>query len=157
MQRPARSRIACKPRGFTLIEMLVAMVILGLVAGMALPAMQRWYDAVQARAQVAAIVESLRGAAFAAGARRTTLVVDEGSFAAATPGRAQAASAPAGRVPLALPPGWQMVRLVPASFLSSGLCHPGMLVLETDRKVRTVVRIDGPICKIELAAAPAGA
>ena len=67
-------------RGFTLLEMLVVMVLMGLVTTLALPAMQRWHDAVQAKAQAASIVDALRAASFEAGATRRELVVDERSF-----------------------------------------------------------------------------
>lgn len=68
-------------RGFTLLEMLVVMVLLGLVTSLALPAMQRWHDAVQLRARVAVVVDAMRAAAFAAGASRVELVMDASSFA----------------------------------------------------------------------------
>lgn len=67
-------------RGFTLLEMLVVMVLLGLVTSMALPAMQRWHDAIQHKAQAAAIVDALRAAGFNAGANRRDIVVDRTSF-----------------------------------------------------------------------------
>lgn len=70
-----------RPRGFTLLEMLVVMVLLGLVTSLALPAMQRWHDAVQLRARLAVVVDAMRAAAFAAGATRMELVMDDTSFA----------------------------------------------------------------------------
>ncbi|MFG5406997.1 prepilin-type N-terminal cleavage/methylation domain-containing protein [Piscinibacter sakaiensis] len=88
-----------QPRGFTLIEMMVVLVLLGLVTTLALPAVQRWHDGLQLRAQGMGIVEALRAAAFAAGASRRDLVMDRDSFsAAATAAPMPAASGPAPRV-----------------------------------------------------------
>lgn len=82
--------------GFTLIEMMVVMVLLGLLTTLALPAMQRWHDGVQARAQTQGVIEALRAAAFAAGANRRSLVMDAASFvSAAEAAAAEAASASA--------------------------------------------------------------
>ncbi len=67
-------------RGFTLLEMLVVMVLMGLVTTLALPAMQRWHDAVQHKAQAATIIDALRAAGFNAGANRREIIVDDSSF-----------------------------------------------------------------------------
>ena len=48
------------------MELMVVLALLGLLSAMALPRMQRWHDAVQARAQAAELVGALREAAFAA-------------------------------------------------------------------------------------------
>lgn len=67
-------------RGFTLLEMLVVMILLGFVTTLALPAMQRWHDAVQHKAQAAEIIDALRAAGFKAGANRRDIMVDVKSF-----------------------------------------------------------------------------
>lgn len=140
--RPSAPR-ARKTSGFTLLEMLVVMVLLGVISSLALPAMQRWHDALQSRAQSGALVEALRAAVFAAGAQRRDLVMDERSFA--PPGKGVDA-----HVALTLPPGWTLRRVVPARFLANGLCRPGMLVLRTDRDSDLVVRVDGPVCQVDV-------
>jgi general secretion pathway protein G len=152
--RPERRAPA---RGFTLIELLVVMVLLGLMAGLALPAMQRWFDAVQAKAHGAAMVDALRAAAFAAGANRREQVLDERSFAAdaaasvAAPGGDGAAGAPAApAVPIALPPGWALARVEPATFLASGLCKPGRARVQAEAGRAFDLVVHGPVCRVEL-------
>lgn len=86
-------QMARPQRGFTLLEMLVVMVLLGLVTSLALPAMQRWHDAVQLRAQAGLVVDVLRAAAFQAAATRSDRVVDATSF---TQAAAPSAAVPAG-------------------------------------------------------------
>ena len=152
----SQRRVARHGRGFTLIEMLVVMVLLGLMGGLALPAMQRWFDAVQAKAYAAALVDAMRGAAFAAGATRRTIVVDAGSFGAAADS-AVAAATPADpeRLTMAMPPGWKLLRAEPAFFLASGLCRPGRLLMEPEPGRSLALVVHGPVCKVELTDATA--
>jgi prepilin-type N-terminal cleavage/methylation domain-containing protein len=163
--------------GFTLIEMMVVMVLLGLVSALTLPSMQRWHDAVQARAQMALVVESLRGAMFSAAARRQDVLVDPSSFvpvnraapaSAANPNANPASSAAAStttgtatgaatlapnagpeRAKVALPDGWAVERVVDAMFMKSGLCRPGMALLRNPTGQRMVVQVSGPACSVD--------
>jgi hypothetical protein len=126
-------------------------VLLGLMAGLALPAMQRWFDAVQSKSYAAALIDTMRGAAFAAGATRRTIVVDGSSFGAAPDASAPAAvpSDPE-RLSMAMPPGWKLLRAEPAVFLASGLCKPGRLWLEPEPGRSLALVVHGPVCKVEL-------
>ncbi len=159
-------------RGFTLIEMMVVMVLLGLVSALTLPSMQRWHDAVQSRAQMALVIESLRGAMFAAASRRQDVLMDASSFAPANaPSAAAAASAASGagsfassnpptagpeRAKVPLPAGWAVERVVDAMFMKNGLCRPGMALMRNPTGQRVVVQVSGPACSIDtLAEVPA--
>lgn len=133
--------------GFTLLEMLVVMVLLGLLSTLVLPQMQRWHDAVQARAQGAALLDELRAAAFAAGARRVTLRLEVASFEPATTASSQAA---ARVLSVRLPPNWVLREMEPAAFLASGLCEPGGARLLTDRGVPVRLSVAGPRCEVRL-------
>ena len=42
-------------RGFTLIEMMAAMTLIGMIAGLMLPNFQRWHDSTQQRVNAGAI------------------------------------------------------------------------------------------------------
>lgn len=145
--------------GFTLVEMMVVMVLLGMIAGMTLPAMQRWHDALLARSEASTIVEALQAAAFDAGVQKQDLVLDGKSFVV---GQADDSGAPVqrvrrasadtiARVRIGLPPGWQVGRTVTAVFLADGLCSPGLVALESARGTRLLFAIQGPICRVEWA------
>lgn len=151
--------------GFTLLEMMVVMLLLGLMTTLVLPSMQRWHDGVEARSQVAALVESLQAAAFAAPTSRKRLVMDSGSFVPPSPlptDRAEEArhagsaaggtpqvDAP-GRISLGLPRGWRAERVVEAAFLPSGLCSPGFAALRTEAGAPLVLEVLGPRCSIRV-------
>ena len=156
-------------RGFTLLEMLVVMVLMGLITTLALPAMQRWHDAIQLKAQAAVVVDALRTAAFSAGASRRTLDMDGSSFrtsaqvAEAAKLAAQAdKTKPSDTAPVTLPQpaplvidlpsGWRVERVQPARFLANGLCSPGLVALKTGTGEPLTIEVRGPVCGIELAA-----
>lgn len=163
--------------GFTLVEMMVVMVLLGLLTTLALPAMQRWHDGVQARAETMGVVEALRAAAFAAGANRSLRVVDAGSFVPARPAAGPSAAASAASMPPApapsaetgdrptpasagtgipIPSGWQVDRADPAAFLANGLCRPGRIEFRTAAGARVAIDIGGPTCSVGIADTASG-
>ncbi len=148
----AQSRRLSGPKGqkgFTLIEMMVVMVLLGLMSTLALPAMQRWHDAVQLRAQLALVVESLRAEIFSAASRRQDVVMDMGSFAQGTPTADAKTLVGAGRAKVAMPAGWVAERVVEAKFLKNGLCQPGMVILRQPEGHRVVLQVAGPSCAVD--------
>ncbi len=144
--------------GFTLLEMMVVLVLLGLLTTLALPAVQRWHDGVQVRSQIASVVEALRAAAFAAPASRKLLVMDRASFEPAPP---PAAAAPAGSTSAApgavdprllrlpLPAGWKAERVARAEFRPNGLCQPGYAALRTERGAPVLIEVQGPLCAVD--------
>ncbi len=133
--------------GFTLLEMLTVMVLLGLASAIALPRLDRWHASMVTRAQLGSIDEALRGAMFAAGAGRRDLLLDRGSFEPA--GQAAGPDArDARRVRLALPPGWQVIEIDDAVFLGNGLCRAGKAVLRSTSGAQVHVHVEGPACAI---------
>ena len=77
-----------KAAGFTLLELLVVLILLGLAVGMVAPNASRWLDAAQARgwrADLKAHLETLPVRAFLAG---EALVIDAEQLRKAVPGPA---------------------------------------------------------------------
>ncbi len=136
--------------GFTLLELVIVMVLLGLTTTLAVPSMQRWYDALQARSEASAIVETLQVAAFDAGVQKRSLLLDEQSFAPAPAAPARKRTTPiVERVQVNLPPGWQVGRSKAALFGADGLCQPGLVALNSSRGTPLLFVVKGPICRIE--------
>jgi len=150
MPMSPNSRVA--QAGFTLLELVVVMVLLGLVSSMTLPAMQRWHAGLVARSEASAIVESLQAAAFEAGVQRRSLLMDDASFTpqtAADPAAASSAVAQTARVQIQLPTGWQVVRTVPAIFGGDGLCKPGLAALQSASGTAMLFLVHGPLCRVD--------
>jgi prepilin-type N-terminal cleavage/methylation domain-containing protein len=137
-------------RGFTLLELLVVMVVLGMLAALVLPSMQRWHDSLQARAEGATLLDAVRAAAFAAGAQRISYVVDGASFGVAPGGVSAAPRSAAQPIRLALPDGWRVVDARAATLLASGLCEPGWVRFLTNREVPFRLNVMGPRCDVRL-------
>lgn len=140
-------------RGFTLLELMVVMVLLGLIVSMTLPAMQRWHETLLARSEASAVVEALQAAAFDAGVQKRDLHLDEQSFSnsgqKAIAAKKNDDATSVDRVRLDLPPGWQVGRSVAAVFGANGLCRPGLIAVKSARGTPLLFTIKGPICRIE--------
>ena len=128
--------------GFTLLELMVVMVLLGLLAGLTLPALNRWYASLQSRSEAMTVMETLRAQSFRAGALRRDLRLTERSFDP----RAQAAKEPdLALVPL--PEGWELRRVVNMTFRGSGLCGDGLVALKSASGSDLLIVIQGPACQ----------
>lgn len=125
--------------GFTLLELMVVMVLLGLVASMTLPRLSRWYAGVQARAEAGLVLEGLRAQAFRAGALRRDLRLTARSV--------ELGGEEAGLAHLSLPPGWALRRVVETVFRADGLCGNGLLALSSPSDQALMIVIKGPSCE----------
>ncbi len=114
------------------------MVLLGLLAGLTLPSLNRWYASLQARSEASLVLEALRAQAFRAGALRRDLLLDERSFgpAGTEPGLAR----------IELPAGWSLGRVHATVFRANGLCDEGLVALRSATDTALLVRIHGPSC-----------
>lgn len=135
--------------GFTLLEMVVVMVLLGLVSSMTLPAMQRWHAGLVAKSEASAIVEALQTAAFESGVQKRSLVLDQSSFTSQP--HDQLTDTKSGQVYIQLPAGWQVRRTVPAIFGADGLCKPGLAALRSATGTALIFQVHGPLCRVEWA------
>lgn len=119
-RRADRSRA----NGFTLIEMMAVMVIIGLMSAVVLPSFQRWFDGLDGRVQSTELAARLQRLIARAALLGQTFDVT----------RASASEKMAdGQTVLTVPEGWQIAESETLRINGSGVCSPGRLKFETPR------------------------
>lgn len=122
-----------KQRGFTLIEMLAALTLMGLMAGLMLPNLQRWHNNTQQRVTASAIGIQLQKLHV-----RAALMGQEFELSAQTANQILADGQPA----LALPMGWRVADQQHLRIHASGYCGAGK------------IDIQGPETRLQFAIVP---
>lgn len=134
-----RTWAICRPgeryaRGFTLLELLVVLVILGLVAAIAVPGAIRTIGAWQRQALLDEVVIQVRALPVVVRASGRPLVLE-----AAGEVRDESWDV------LPLPEGWTADALTPLRVESNGACSDARLVFEADSWQRTLA-VEAPFC-----------
>lgn len=136
--------------GFTLIEVVIALAIIGLVAAVAVPAMARRLDAAYRAADLAQVVGSARLLPVRAAAMGAELKLDAAGLA-----RPMADGQP----PFDLPPGWTLTPQDPTPQLGrAGSCTEGSLLLTAPAPVQSWrLHFDALSCELQLTELGSGA
>ena len=99
--------------GFTLVEMLAALTIMGMMAGLLLPNFQRWFSATEQRVNASALAIQLQNMHVrAALAGQDFLLTAESASSDMADGKPV----------LTLPPGWRLIEGTQLRVRASGYC-----------------------------------
>ena len=139
----SKSRVQQRQRvtGFTLVEILVVLVIVGLLAGISLPRLTTLYASVEQAGQRSALQEQIEGLGYRAYISGQAIVLDSSS--------AESSSTVARNYPLQLPLGWGIVLPKPIRYSSQGICSGGKLRLRLPNGAQEAFRLNPPLCRLE--------
>lgn len=128
---PARAA-GRQPRGFTLLEIIVVLAIMGLVAAVATPAVVRGIDSWRRQAQADALMDQLRALPARARAAGRPIEVSAAALAGESP-------------PLHVDEGWTLAVPEPWQVQSNGVCQGGRVELHEGERVLEL-QATAPFC-----------
>lgn len=123
--------------GFSLLEMVVVLAILGLVTALAAPSLLRTIATWQRQSQVDVVLDEIRGLPGRARSSGADIELDDAAVANATG-------------PLAVPEGWSLSVPTPWHVQGNGVCLGGELLLDDGQRTWQIV-VAAPFCEPRLA------
>ena len=117
--------------GFTLIEIVVVLLVLGLVSGIAIPRLTALFDSLQTKNQLAEIHQTIRSAPLEAYLAGKSLDLSEHLVESKV-----------------IPSGWTFSFPEPVIVKANGVCQGGEIHLQMDSIIRHF-KISSPLCQID--------
>jgi general secretion pathway protein G len=121
-------------RGYTLIELLIVVLLLGLVSGLALPRLSRMYDSGQMAFEKDDVLRQIASLGHKAFTESRTITIPSFTADQAT------------QVPLALPDGWALSAARPIVYLPNGVCSGGTLTVQYKDRAFELL-LEPPLCR----------
>lgn len=136
--------------GFTLLELIVVLTILGAAMALALPNLQNLYDSLVRRSERDLVLDEVNrlGATAASVGRDLVLWPEDEELPADEDARLRKASPDAVRHELELPPNWRLELDRPLLVRANGVCLGARLTLVDAEGRREAFRLQAPFCRV---------
>lgn len=131
--------ISRRKPGFTLIEILVVLVIVGMLASIAVPRLATLYTSVENSSRRNAIKDQIEGLGYLAYSTGKPIVLES----VGESGLLEKDD------PLQLPPGWRIDLPKPLRYSSRGFCIGGKLIIRDPDGGSENFRLSPPLCRLE--------
>lgn len=118
--------------GFTLLEMIVVLAILGLATAMVAPSMMRGIDSWRRQSVIDSLLDQIRGLPGEARATGKPIEISKASLASEAP-------------PLRVPEDWTVGATTAWRVNGNGVCEGGTVAIGNAYGTRTI-RVAGPFC-----------
>lgn len=123
---------AAMPSGFTLLEMIVVLAILGLATALVAPAALRGIDSWRRQSEIDSLLDQIRAMPGAARSRGGAIVLSDATLASAQP-------------PLRVAQAWHLSVPSPWQVSAAGVCEGGQVLVANEYGARTIV-VAPPFC-----------
>jgi len=121
-------------RGFTLLEMLVVLLIVGLLSSLGLPRLQRLAESLERANQRQSLIGQIDGLPYQAYASAREIILDSGASSA-----------------INMPADWQIRVAQPVRYSANGVCSGGRVTVLAPGGGEEVFILKAPLCRIEAA------
>ena len=124
--------------GFTLIEILVVLVIVGMMTSIALPRLTSLYSSVENSSQRNALRGQIEALGYMAYSSGRAIVLESTIIGGDSPKAS----------PLQLPEGWRIELAKPVRYASSGICTGGKLLIRDPQGGVETFELTPPLCRL---------
>jgi len=120
--------------GFTLLEILVVLLIVGLLSSLGLPRLQRLADSIQRANQKTSLIGQINSLPYQAYVSAREIVLDSGRSSV-----------------INIPANWQIKVAQPVRYSANGICSGGHITVLAPDGREEVFILNAPLCHIETA------